>query len=118
MARKYYYDDGENKVGPVSGEDLLRLRASGSLSDDTWVRSEKSATWRPLASVDLREEEAEARNPSFWKILRRHMPLRSIILLVAVLVVFVVAGIAFVGVFWPVLLVLFFFWLFLSMMRR
>ncbi len=118
MARKYFYDDGENKVGPVSGEDLLRLRAAGTLADNTWVRAEKSSTWRPLASVDLREEEEEAANPSFWKILRRHMPLRTIIMLVALLIVFLVAAVAFVGVFWPVLLVLLIAWLFMSLMRQ
>ncbi len=118
MARKYFYDDGENKVGPVSGEDLLRLRASGTLSDETWVRSEKSSTWRPLASVDLREEEQEAAHPSFWKILRRHMPLSSVVMILALLVVFVVAAVLFVGVFWPVLLVLLFVWMFMSMLRR
>ncbi len=118
MARKYYYKNDEGECGPVSGEELLTLRASGRLSDDTWVRTDTSATWRKLAFVDLREEEEEARNPSFWKILRRHMPLRTIIMLVAVLVVFLVATVAFVGMFWPLLLVLFFVWMFMSMLRR
>ncbi len=118
MARKYFYDDGENKVGPVTGADLLRLRATGVVTDDTWVRSEKSATWRPFASVDLREEEREVANPSLWKILLRHMPLRTLIMLAALLLVLLVAGVMFVTVAWPLLLVLLFMWLFMSMMRR
>ncbi len=106
MARTYYYDTGERKVGPVSGEDLLRMRATGELSGDTWVRVSTSSTWRPLAAVDLREEEEEARNPSLWKILTRNLSLRSILLLAALFVVFIVGAVLFLKVFWPVLLVL------------
>ncbi len=117
MARQYYYDTGEKKVGPVSGDDLLRLRASGELAEDTWVRAENSSTWRPLASVDLRKEEQEAANPSLWKLLLRHVPLSSLLLGVAVLVVLVAVFIFFIGAFWPVLLALVLVWLLMGAAR-
>ncbi len=118
MARKYYYDTGEEKVGPVSGDDLLRLRATGELADDTWVRAADSSTWRPLASVDLREEEAEAANPSLWKLLLRHVSLPSLILAVAVLIVVVAVLIFFIGAFWPLLLAFGLVWVLMSSSRR
>ncbi len=118
MARKYYYDTGEAKVGPVDGEELLRLRASGQLAADTWVRAEDSATWRPLASVDLREEEEEAANPSLWKMLLRHVPLPTLILGAAVLIVIVALLVFFIGAFWPLLLAMGFVWMLMSATRR
>ncbi len=118
MSRKYYYDTGENKVGPVDGEELLRLRASGQLADDTWVRAADSSTWRPLASVDLRREEQEAANPSFWKALLRHVPLPSLILGAAVLVVLAALLLFFIGAFWPLLLVFGIVWLLMSGARQ
>ena len=57
MSRKFYYDTGTEKVGPVSGADLVRLRASGTITDQTWVRRADNNTWRPLSTVNLREEE-------------------------------------------------------------
>lgn len=62
MARKFYYDADGEKLGPVTGHELLRLRAEGVISSSTWVRAENSQTWRPLANVDLREEQASARS--------------------------------------------------------
>ncbi len=118
MARKYYYDTGEEKVGPVDGEELLRLRASGQLAADTWVRAEDSSTWRPLESVDLRKEEEEARNPNFLKLLLRHVPLPSLILGVAVLVVVVALLLFFIGAFWPLVLVVVLVWLLMSSINR
>ena len=38
MARKFIYDNGEEKLGPVTGRELLRLRAEGEIEDNTWVR--------------------------------------------------------------------------------
>jgi len=111
MARKYYYDTGEEKVGPVTGGDLVSLRAQGEISDETWVRRDGSETWRPLASVNLKEEEEEAANPSLWRILTRHLPWSSIILGVAVTIVLVALLIGVIRFAWPVLLVLFIFWL-------
>ena len=63
MARSYYYDTGELKKGPVSGNELVRLRSAGEISGDTWVRKANSSTWRRLADVDLREEEEEEATP-------------------------------------------------------
>ncbi len=118
MARKYYYDTGEEKVGPVDGEELLRLRASGQLAGDTWVRGEDSSTWRPLESVNLRREEEEAANPSLWRLLLRHVPLPSLILAAAVMVVVVALLIFFIGAFWPLMLAFALVWMLLSMIRR
>ncbi len=118
MARKYYYDTGEQKVGPVDGEELLRLRSTGALADDTWVRAADSSTWRPLGSVDLRREEQEAANPSIWKALLRHVPLPSLLLGVAVLVVVLAVIIFFIGAFWPLLLAFGLVWMLMSSMRR
>ncbi len=118
MARKYYYDTGEEKVGPVDGEELLRLRATGGLSADTWVRAEDSSTWRPLGSLDLTREEREAANPSLWKILLRHVPLPSLILGVAVFIVLIALLVFFIGAFWPVLLAFGLVWMLMSSLRR
>ncbi len=118
MARKYYYDTGEAKVGPVDGEELLRLRASGKLAADTWVRAADSSTWRPLASVDLRREEDEAANPGLWKLLLRHIPLSSLILGVAVFVVVVAMLVFFIGAFWPLILAMALVWMLMSIVRR
>ncbi len=118
MARKYYYDTGENKVGPVDGEELLRLRASGQLAADTWVRAADSSTWRPLASVNLRREEEEAANPSLWKLLLRHVPLPSLVLMAAVIIVVVAMLIFFIGAFWPLLLAGALVWMLMTAIRR
>ena len=64
MARKFFYDTGEQKVGPVTGDRLVQLRAAGEIDDSTWVRRADSSTWRPLGSVNLREEEEREANPS------------------------------------------------------
>ncbi len=118
MARKYYYDTGEEKVGPVDGEELLRLRASGQLAADTWVRAENSSTWRPLGAVNLKREEEEAANPSLWKLLLRHVPLPSLILAVAVLIVVVALLVFFIGAFWPLLLAFGLVWMLMTTIRR
>ena len=34
MARKFYYDNGSEKIGPVTGNELVRLRAAGQLPTD------------------------------------------------------------------------------------
>ncbi len=118
MARKYYYDTGEEKVGPVDGEELLRLRSTGQLAADTWVRAENSSTWRPLSSVDLREEEEEAANPSIWKQLLRHVPLPTLILWGAVMVVILALLVFFISAFWPLLLAVALVLLLMASVRR
>ncbi|MBR1979627.1 MAG: DUF4339 domain-containing protein [Akkermansia sp.] len=111
MARKYFYDTPQGKVGPVSGEDLVRLRAAGEIDGDTWVRRENSSTWRHLSKMDLRKEEEAEANPSFWTMLRRHVPLSTLIIFVALAIVFVMLLVGLASVLWPVLLVLLVLWL-------
>lgn len=117
MARKYYYDTGEEKIGPVSGTDLVRLRARGEIGDNTWVRRADSSTWRPLASVNLREEEEEERNPGLLTILRRSGLLGPLLLLILGLAIFIVLAVGAIQLFWPVLLVLFIIWIFSRALR-
>lgn len=111
MAHKYFYDTAQGKVGPVSGEDLVRLRATGEIDGDTWVRRENSSTWRRLAKMDLRKEEEAEANPSFWTMLRRHIPLSTLIIFAAVAIVLVMILVGLASVLWPVLLVLLVLWL-------
>ena len=111
MARKFFYDTGEQKVGPVTGNDLVRLRAEGTINDATWVRSADSETWRPLAGVNLREEEEEERNPGLWRLLTRNLGLGRLLLIIAVGIVFVALLAGLLTVMWPVLLVIPLLWL-------
>ena len=111
MARQFYYDTGSEKIGPVSGTELVRLRSTGEINDDTWVRRADNNTWRPLHTVNLREEEEEERNPGFFTLLRRSGLLGPVLILLLGLVIFIVIAIGAIQLFWPVLLVLFIFWL-------
>ncbi len=111
MARQFYYDTGSEKIGPVSGTDLVRLRAAGEINDDTWVRRADNNTWRPLHTVNLSEEEEEERNPGFFTLLRRSGMLGPVLIILLGLVFFIVIAIGAIQLFWPVLLVLFIFWL-------
>ncbi|MBR2145735.1 MAG: DUF4339 domain-containing protein [Akkermansia sp.] len=111
MARQFYYDTGTEKVGPVSGTDLVRLRASGEINDETWVRRADNNTWRPLHTVNLSEEEEEERNPGFFTLLGRSGLLGPVLIIVLGLVLFIVLAIGALQLFWPVLLVLFIFWI-------
>lgn len=117
MAHKYFYDNGEEKIGPVSGADLVRLRAGGDIGDDTWVRRADSSTWRPLASVNLREEEEELRNPGLLTLLRRSGLLGPLLLFILGLGVFIVVAVGLLQIMWPVLLVLFILWIFSRALR-
>lgn len=111
MARKFFYDNGEQKVGPVTGNRLVQLRAAGEIDDNTWVRRADSATWRPLHSVNLREEEEQEANPSLWHLLTRSMSWQSLLLLLAVVIIFIAIGIGLLAFAWPIVLVLLFLWL-------
>ena len=111
MARQFFYDTGAEKVGPVSGTDLVRLRASGEISDETWVRRADSSTWRPLHTVNLSEEEEEERNPGLFTILKRSGLLGPLLIFLLGLVLFIVFAVGAIKLFWPVLLVIFFIWL-------
>lgn len=111
MARQFYYDTGSEKIGPVSGAELVRLRASGEISNDTWVRRADNNTWRPLHTVNLSQEEEEERNPGLFTILRRSGLLGPVLVVLLGLVFFIIIAVGAIRVFWPVLLVLFIFWL-------
>lgn len=111
MARKFFYDTGEQKVGPVTGNRLVQLRAAGEIQDDTWVRRADSGTWRPLSSVDLRREEQQEANPGLWRLLMRNFSWQSLLLFAAVVIIFVAVGIGLLAFAWPVLLVIFILWL-------
>ena len=117
MARQFYYDTGSEKIGPVSGTDLVRLRASGEINDDTWVRRADNNTWRPLHSVNLSEEEEEERTPGLFTLLRRSGLLGPVLAIILGLVFFIVLTIGAIQLFWPVLLVLFIFWLLAKALR-
>ena len=111
MARKFFYDTGEQKVGPVTGNRLVQLRAAGQLHDNTWVRRADSGTWRPLSSINLREEEEQEANPSLWRLLTRSFTWQSLLLFVAVLIIFIAVGIGLLAFAWPIILVLLLLWL-------
>lgn len=104
MSRKFYYDVNGEKLGPVTGRELLYLRAEGKIDDRTWVRAEDSQTWRPYASVNLREErKKEAAAGPLRSILRNMSPA---ILLVSGLVLFSLLVLAVVTAVyaWPLIL--------------
>ena len=111
MARKYYYDTGEQKVGPVTGNRLVQLRASGEIDDSTWVRREDSATWRPLGSINLRAEEEQEANPSLWRLLVSSMSWQNRLLIIAGAIIIVAVSIGLLTFAWPIVLVLLFLWL-------
>ena len=111
MARKFYYDNGTEKVGPVTGADLVRLRASGEITNETWVRRADNNTWRPLHTVNLAEEEEEERNPGLFTVLKRSGLLVPACIMLLGLVLFIFIAIGAIKIFWPVLLLLFIFWL-------
>lgn len=117
MARKYYYDTGEQKLGPVSGTELVQLRASGDINDNTWVRRADSSTWRPLSSIDLREEEEQEANPSLWRLILRSLSWQTILLLVALAIIFIALLCGLIAFAWPVILVLLLLWFLNSISR-
>ena len=73
MARKFYYDADGEKLGPVTGQELLYLRAEGKIDNNTWVRAEDSQTWRPFSSVNLKEEREKAASAGIWRQLFRNV---------------------------------------------
>lgn len=122
MARKFIYDTGEEKLGPVTGRELLRLRAEGEIDDNTWVRPEESRTWRPLRHTDLREEKKKEASSgmigSLWRMLVSHMSFKMMLVLGLVVVV-LLAMLVVAGVYlWPLFLVLFMIWLLGRLIQR
>ncbi len=114
MARKFYYDTGEEKIGPVTGQDLLRLLSTGQIQRDTWVRRSESSTWRQMENVDLKDEKKKEQSRGFWYTLWKSLPLSAIIGLICVFV-FIIAILLLVGgilwKFFPFFLALFAIWL-------
>lgn len=115
MARHFYYDNGSEKIGPVSGEELVELRAQGRINDETWVRRDDNGTWRPLGTVDLSAEEDEVANPSLWTILCRSGLIWPAILLGLGIIAVIVVLTGIVTVFWPVFLFGLFIWFMLQL---
>ncbi len=56
----YYYNDGENEVGPFNLEKLRTIRQSGLIGDGTLVRRSGSGSWAPFGQVGALED---ARGP-------------------------------------------------------
>lgn len=122
MARKFIYDNGEEKLGPVTGLELLRLRSEGEIDDNTWVRPVDSRTWRPLRHTNLRDEkEKEAKRglwSGLWQVLFRRMSFKMMLVLGLVVVV-LLAMLVVVGVYlWPLFLILFMIWLLSRLIQR
>ncbi len=120
MTRKFYYDTGEEKIGPVTGQDLLRLLSTGKIQRDTWVRRAESGTWRQLENVDLREEKKREESRGFWWTLWKSLPVSAIIGLICA-IVFVIAILLLVGgiiwTFLPFFVALFAIWLIYRVIR-
>jgi hypothetical protein len=52
MSEKYYYVNSLNEVvGPNSMEELLKLKANGTIQDSTLVAAEGSSGWTPLSKL-------------------------------------------------------------------
>ena len=106
MSRKFYYDIDGEKHGPVTGQELLYLRAGGKIDGKTWVRAENSQTWRPFDSVDLREERKKQASSGIWRQLFRNISPGTLAIMGMVLVILVVLLVVAVSFLWPLLLVL------------
>ena len=117
MARKFFYDTGEQKIGPVTGNELVLLRARGEINDDTWVRRADSSTWRPLRNVNLREEEEQEAHPSLWRMLLRSFNWQGLLIFIAICVIFFAVMGFVLSYAWPIILVLLFLW-FLNRISR
>jgi len=75
------------------------------------VRREDSGTWRPLHSVNLREEEEEEANPGLLKTLWRSGMLVPLLLVALGLVIFALLAVGALSIFWPVLLIVAVVWM-------
>ena len=106
MARRFFYDVDGEKLGPVTGQELLYLRAEGRIDNNTWVRAEDSQTWRPFGHVNLKEERKKAASRSILSQLLRGASPRvwfciAVLGLALLLLLFMVVAYA-----WPILLML------------
>ncbi|MBQ9096439.1 MAG: DUF4339 domain-containing protein [Akkermansia sp.] len=104
MARKFYYDADGEKLGPVSGQELLYLRAEGRINDATWVRAEDSQTWRPFSSVNLNEERRKEAEAGPWRRMLSSASPRTLLLLGLILLsLLVFVAVIFIYA-WPLIL--------------
>lgn len=114
MARKFYYDTGEEKIGPVTGAELLELLRQGEISADTWARRAESSTWRKLANTDLKAEKEKEENKSIWRKILGQMDASSIagvvFFIFFIIGMLILAGAA-ISFLWPFLLVIFAFYM-------
>ncbi len=113
MSTEFYYDTGEEKIGPISASELLLLHQQGTITADTWVRRGDSSTWRRYADTDLRRERQIEKRKSFWRLLWQQMTPGTIF--GAICLICFIGGVLTLGVFalkflWPVLLFLLVFW--------
>lgn len=95
MSKRYYYDDGDAKHGPVSARELQRLIDEGTLSPETWVRPEDSGTWRKWIDTEFTEEEVKAASGGTFSALFGRMGLAqklAIALFCLLLLPFVIVG--------------------------
>jgi len=51
VKKKWYYADGDSKVGPVEQSQFDSLAASGAIADDTLVWSKGMDSWQPFSQV-------------------------------------------------------------------
>lgn len=117
MARKFYYDADGEKLGPVTGQELLYLRAEGRIDDKTWVRAEDSQTWRPFASVDLREERRKESSAGIWRQLFRNISPATMLVTGLVIFTLIVLMVTVAVFMWPFLLFLVAFFFVLRLMK-
>lgn len=103
MARKFYYDADGEKLGPVTGQELLYLRAEGRINDATWVRAEDSQTWRPFSSVNLNEERRKEAATGPWRRMMRNSPRTMLLLGLILLSLLVFVAVIFIYA-WPLIL--------------
>ncbi len=106
MSRKFYYDIDGEKHGPVTGQELLYLRAGGKIDGKTWVRAENSQTWRPFDSVDLSAERKQQASAGILSQLFRNIPLGTKIAIGLVLLIILVLLVIAIKFLWPILLVI------------
>lgn len=108
-SQQFHYDTGSEKLGPVSGAELLCLLAAGEITPETWVRRADSSTWRQLSNIDLSKEKEEEQKRSVRRALWQSLSPATIVGIIC-LILFLIAllwlGIMAVKFLWPLILVL------------
>lgn len=62
--RYYYLDEQDEVCGPFSAADMRRLRADGTINDNTLAAEEGSGGWRQLTLVKLEEQPVPKAGPA------------------------------------------------------